>query len=147
MRKAILLLALAAPAVQAQDFYYQSVMPNGRVVIGDRPEPGAKNVNKIPLRAGNTSAPLSPPAEPGADSREQALNDAVADVQSAQQALDAAKAALESGREPREGEVTGTVTGTRLNEAYAQRIQSLEDAVASAQKQLDEALARRNDAR
>lgn len=154
MRKAILLFALAllALAAQAQNYYYQSVMPDGQIIVGDKPVPGAKDVKKIPLRAGNISAPLSSPAQPGAagaSPQSQALDTAIADVQSAQMTLDAAKAALEAGREPREGERIGTAKkgSSQLTDTYYQRIKSLEDAVTNAQKKLDEALARRGAAR
>lgn len=153
MRKVILLfvLALVALAAQAQNYYYQSVMPDGRTIVGDKPVPGAKDVKKIPLRAGNISAPLSSPAQPGAagaSAQSQALDTANAEVQSAQQALDAAKTAFEAGREPQPGERIGIAGGgTRLTDAYAQRIKALEDAVTNAQKQLDDALSRRSAAR
>lgn len=153
MRKAILLfgLALTALAAQAQNYYYQSIMPDGRTIVGDKPVPGAKDVKKIPLRAGNISAPLSSPAQPGAagaTSQQPSLDTATADVQSAQMELDTAKAALEAGREPKPAERIGIAGGgTRLTDAYPQRIKSLEDAVANAQKRLDDALARRNVAR
>lgn len=148
MRKSLLILtvALLASTAYAQTFYYQSVMPDGRVVIGDKPAPGAKTVKQIPLRAGNISEPLSTPAAPGttpATGSAQGL-DVDAEVRSAQQELDAAKAALEAGREPQPAERIGTAKGaSRLNDAYFQRVRALEDAVANAQKRLDEALSQR----
>lgn len=155
MQKAILLLALALPgAAQAEDFYYQSTMPDGRLVIGDKPAPGAKDVKKIPLRAGNVAAPLASPAQKAEQAaaqqqQQQALDSADNAVKQAQQELDAAKAALEAAREPQPGERLGTVTKgkSRLSDAYFERIKKFEDAVAAAQNRLDDALARRNAAR
>ena len=147
---ATILLVLLAGGTVEQGFYYQSIMPDGRKVIGDKPAPGAKEVHKMPLTNGNTSAPLSIPAQPGdgAASNQQTLDAATAEVTAAQRNLAAAKAALESGQEPQGGERTGTAKGgSQLTGAYAKRIKSLEDGVAAAQKQLDDALSRRNAAR
>ncbi len=142
-----LVLALAA---QADDFYYRSTMPDGKTVIGDKPAPGAKEVQKIPLRPGNVVPSAQPPAgggQPMGD-RQRALDTADADVQAARQELEAAQAALTAGQEPQAGDRTGTVSGRqRFNDAYLQRVKSLQDAVAAAQKKLDDAQARRNNAR
>ena len=43
-----LLLVIAAPAALAQEEIYRSTMPDGRVVYGESPYPGAKSVRKIP---------------------------------------------------------------------------------------------------
>ncbi len=151
MRKTLLILfALIACTVHAQPFYYQSVMPDGRVIIGDKPAPGAKSVKQVPLRAGNISAPLSSPAPQGAapGAGEQRGPDADANVRNAQQELDSAKAALEAGREPLPGERTGTAGGgSRLLDAHFQRVKALEDAVTSAQQRLDDAVTQRKAAR
>ncbi len=137
-------------AAYAQPFYYESMMPDGRRVIGDKPAPGAKSVKQIPLRAGNISAPLSTPAQapaPGS-AADQAAGGADAEVRSAQQELDAAKASLEAGKEPLPGERIGTAGGaSRLNDAYFQRQKALEETVASAQKRLDHVIAQRKAAR
>ena len=145
IRNTILMLALTLPAlVHAQGFYYQSVMPDGRVVVGDEPAPGAKEVRKIPLVKGNVSAPLSSPPPPGAARQQQALDGADAKIRQAQDQLQSAKAALESSREPLPGERIGTAGGaSRLTDAYHQRIKKLEDAVTAAQKGLDDAYSAR----
>ena len=146
-----LFLVLPALAAHAQGFYYQSVMPDGRIIVGDKPAPGAKEVKQIPLRQGNISAPLSsPPPEgaAGAGVQTQALESAEAEIRDAQQQLQAAKTALEAGREPKPGERIGTAGGaSRLADAYARRLKALEDAVTTAQKRLDDAYSRRNAAR
>ena len=153
MRKAILTLMLVLPALATygQNFYYQSIMPDGRIIVGDKPAPGAKEVRKIPLRQGNISAPLSSPGQPdaaGTSAQQQALDNAEADIREAQLSLQSAKSALEAGREPLPGERIGIAGGgSRLTDAYSHRIKSLEDAVAAAQKRLDDANSRRNSAR
>ena len=150
MQQAILVIALAlvATAAQAQNQpVYRSVMPDGRVIYGDKPAPGAKESKQVNLPPPNISAP-TPPGSGGPTSQQQAADAADASVRAAQQELQAAKAALESGREPREGERIGTAGGgSRLNDAYDQRIKSLEEAVAAAQKRLNDALDKRNAAR
>ena len=42
-----LALGLAIPAAYAADPVYKSTMPNGRVIYGESPQPGAKRVDKI----------------------------------------------------------------------------------------------------
>ena len=142
----LLLLVLAAPALAAQSVY-RSVMPDGKIVYGSKPEPGAKESKQVNLPPANISVPTPPAAGTGA-AKPKALDAADEQVRQAQAQLDAAKAALEGGREPREGERIGTAGGaSRLNENYDKRIKSLEDAVAAAQNRLDAALGRRNSAR
>src|SRR5690242_14623397 len=134
----ILVCAFAALAglAHAQNSYYRSVMPDGRVVVGDKPEPGAKQVTELPLRQGgavtpgnvNPAAPaVAPqPSAPGL-SRSPAPPSSPAsstdDVARAQQAVQDAKKALEAGREPLPGERQGTASGfSRLTDAYFERI-------------------------
>ncbi len=153
MRKllSMLTLSFAACAVWAQPFYYQSVMPDGRVIIGDKPAPGAKSVRQIPLRAGNIATPIQSPARPAAApgaASPQGADSPEPDVNTAQQELDAARVALQDGREPQPDDRIGTAGGaSRLTEAYFQRVKTLEEAVANAQKRLDDARAQRKSAR
>lgn len=154
MRHAIFLiaLALAATAVQAQ-VVYRSEMPDGSVIYGDAPAPGAKEAKKITLPPSNVVAPTpqaAPAAAPAAASAPQKrdLDSLDAEVKNAEQALQAAKAALEAGSEAQEGERLGTKSGfSRFGEAYFERIKSLEAAVAAAQNKLEAAYAKRNAAR
>ena len=147
----LMILAFAATAVRADPNYYRSTMPDGSVVIGDKPAPGAASVKKIPL-ASPTQNTSTPPQDNGSNANGSGTssnddNIAAADtaVAQAQEKLDAAKAALASGQEPQPGERTGMVNGlSRLNESYMQRIRGLEEAVAAAQKELDAAVAQRN---
>ena len=147
MQHALLLIALALAATTAQgQAVFRSVMPDGSVVYGDKPAPGAKEAKEVSLPPPNIAKP--PPVRqraPASASKPNPLDIADDAVKTAQRNLQTAKAALETGNEPRPGERIGTAGGTsRLTEAYFERIKSLEKAVATAQKQLDEALARRN---
>ena len=147
MRRTLLLIALtAAAAALAQQPVFRSVMPDGSIVYGDKPAPGAKEAKEVSLPPPNIAQP--PPAQksaPASASQPSPLDIADDAVRAAHRKLDAAKAALEPGTEPRPGERIGTLGGSlRLTEAYFERIKSLESAIAAAQKELDEALARRN---
>jgi hypothetical protein len=143
----LLALALAAPAAHAQAVF-RSVMPDGKVVYGDKPAPGAKESRRVDVSTPNIATPPQPGAVSVPTPQQQAADAADARVKAAQQELQAAKVALEAGSEPREGEHIGIAGGgTRLTDAYFQRIKSLEAAVAAAQKKLDDAYANRGSAR
>jgi len=146
----LIALALAATAVQGQAVF-RSVMPDGSVVYGDKPAPGAKetkevslpppNISKPPPAPPKKSAPATAPGQPATDSADDL-------VKNAERELQKAKAALETGREPQPGERIGTASGaSRLTDAYFERIKSLENAIVGAQKKLDDALAQRRGGR
>jgi len=152
MRQILLLitLALAAATALAQQPQpiFRSVMPDGKVIYGDKPAPGAKESRRVDVSSPNIATPAQPGAVSAPTPQQQAADAADAQVKAAQQELQAAKAALEAASEPREGERIGIAGGgTRLTDAYFQRIKSLEAAVAAAQKKLDDAYARRGPAR
>jgi hypothetical protein len=153
MRLALILFFAALCAIAQAQTIYRSVMPDGKIIFGDKPAPGAKESKPMALKPPNTAQPEPTSAQPGsnaggaAPSRQQALESASGEVNAAQQNLDRARAALEAGREPTPDERIGTKTGMRTTEAYDQRIKMLEQDVANAQRQLDEALRRRNEAR
>ncbi len=156
MRLVLIMLACAICAgavAQSGAPIYRSVMPDGKIVFGDKPAPGAKESKPVVLRPSNTALP-GPTSSGDSASRQQALENATNDVQTAQQNLDRARAALEAARPPGPDEQIGSVKsgkggsgGMRTTEAYDKRIKALELDVITAQKQLDEAQARRNDAR
>lgn len=148
MRHAILLFTLACAALTAHGQpVYRSVMPDGRIIYGDKPAPGASEAKEVTLPKPNIIAPVStkpPPAAkpaPGDKPKGAGAESETDPVKRAQQRLDAAKAALEDGREQTEGDRTGTATkgASRLNDEYYKRVKTLEEAVAAAQKQLDDA--------
>jgi hypothetical protein len=148
MRPAILLIsfALAAATAQAQGMF-RSTMPDGRIIYGDKPAPGAKESKEVILQPNIAEPPKLTAPAPSAPQKD--FDKADADVKKAQEDLDRARAARAAGVEPQEGERTGIAKSgaSRLNDEYDKRIKSLDDAVAAAQARLDDALARRNAAR
>jgi Domain of unknown function (DUF4124) len=146
-----------AAAASAQNIY-RYVFPDGRVVYSDSPVPGAKlqgTVTPAPPPMSPPPGAAERPGSPSGASKDQgsaAPDDRVArlaaadrEVQDATRALEDAKARVAAGQEPLPGERTGTAGGmSRLNEDYWARQQSLKDAVAAAQANLDRAIAARN---
>lgn len=59
----MLLLVLAAPAAFAQEEIFRSTMPDGRVVYGESPFPGAKSVRKVAPPPISTGTTVVSPAE------------------------------------------------------------------------------------
>ncbi|MBI1989555.1 MAG: DUF4124 domain-containing protein [Betaproteobacteria bacterium] len=150
MRLSLLLIALALAATAAQgQAVYRSVMPDGSIVYGDKPAPGAKEAKEVSLPPPNIAKP--PPAKPSAPAttpRQPASESPDDQVRNAERDLQKAKAALEAGREPQPGERIGTAGGaSRLTDAYFERIKALENAIVGAQKKLDDALAQRRGGR
>jgi hypothetical protein len=143
-RAAVLALALAAAPALGQ-VIYKSTMPDGRVIYGDAPVPGAlkSEATNVPKSSGVT--PVTPTQEqPGAQAhrqdRQSAAEAARAELQAAESALAEAQAARQAGREPLEGERQGTAGGgNRLSESYFQRQQALETAVGQAQQRVEAA--------
>ena len=155
MHMLALSLAIAAmlAAQNAQAQIYRSVMPDGRIVYGDKAVQGARDAREVELRPPNIAVPgpVSRPqtAQPGMPSKSASLDSAQEAVVKATEELDRARAARESGVEAREGDSMGSAVSGRVRrtEAYEQRQKQLEDAVKQAERRLDEALTRRNAAR
>jgi hypothetical protein len=142
----LLVFAFLAAAAQAEPVY-RSKMPDGRVVYGDKPAPGAVESKEVDVSQQNIVAPVRAAPAPAARNKnaggpKPSGEDRVA---KAQQALDAAKAALEAGRELKEGDRIGVATkgASRFSDAYLERVKQLEDAVTAAEKALDDARAAR----
>ena len=135
--------ALLLQPVAAQTLY-KSTMPDGRVVYGDKPAPGAANVEE-------TRPDTSKGGFGGTTAREQEMlkdmekarlqrEGSQDKVTEAAQALKDAEAARDSGKEPRENERIGTAGGTsRLTDSYFERQRALQEAVEQARRKLDEA--------
>ena len=143
----LLVLAFSATTAHAQGVF-RSVMPDGKIVYGDKPAPGAKESKQVNLAPLNISTPTqgsqgSPDAGAGAGAGAAAPGNNNAEVAAARQNLAEAQKALDAGREQREGDRIGVAKGggasSRLSEGYLQRVKALEDAVAAAQKQLEDA--------
>ena len=138
---AALILALVWAGSGWAQTIFKSTMPDGRVVYGAAPAPGAKKVEKIKpntedtgvitIRQGEENA-----LQKGQAKREQAEPHEIA-IREAEKALRDAEAAQAAGKEPLPGERMGTAGGaSRLTEAYEERQNSLEAAVAAAHKRL-----------
>jgi hypothetical protein len=146
----LLIVLLGAPGASAQTVY-KSTMPDGKVVYGEKPAPGASRVDTIeppPAKTGVTG--LTPEEKTRAqqlDRQRAAANAAAAKSQKgladARTALQQAEAARDAGKEPLPSERIGIAGGgTRLTEAYFARQKSLEQAVATARKRLAESQGR-----
>jgi hypothetical protein len=122
---------------------YRSVMPDGKIVYSDKPAPGAKESKKVNLAPLNISTPQQAPDTAQTQPGGAAPTDKSAELAAARQKLDAAQKALEAGREQREGDRIGVAKGgsasSRPSESYLERVKQLEDSVAAAQKEVDEA--------
>ena len=143
------LLSLASGLAAAQAMY-RSTMPDGKVVISDSPVKGAAKVEEVKSRAGNYAPgnPVPPGAAGKAPDRSAALAAAESEYKAAQAAYDAAVARAQKGREETEGDRVGSYKGgARLSEAYEKRQETLKAEVEAAQKQLDAARRKLNDAR
>ena len=140
-----LVAALAAAPALAQ-VLYKSTMPDGKVIYGDKPAPGAV---KVEASKPDTSTKGIVPPSAGEKATLQNLEadrkrrEAVVDrVPAAQKALAAAEAARAAGKEPLESERQGTKGGgSRLTEGYFERQKSLDAAVEKAQFDLENARA------
>lgn len=141
----LLLMFALAPAAHAQAMF-RSVMPDGKIVYGDKPAPGAKESKQVNLAPLNIAAPIAGTPAPGEVPPPPAANSNAnnAEVAAARLNLEAAQKALDAGREQRDGDRVGIARaggtgGSRPSDEYLQRVKSLEDAVAAAQAQLDSA--------
>jgi hypothetical protein len=132
---------LLQPAV-AQTLY-KSTMPDGGVVYGDKPAPGAIKVEE-------TRPDVSKGGISGTTAREQeALKELEKarlqregeqdKVRAAEEALRNAEAARAAGKEPLASERIGTAGGaSRITDDYNARQKKLDDAVEKARRELDQ---------
>lgn len=141
----LLLCAVLAPAALAQTLY-KSTMPDGKVIYGDKPVPGA--VKSELQRPDTSKTGVAPPISREADTAKTLEKDRLkreasqGKMQAAEKALRDAEAAQAAGKEPTAGDRQGTVSGNqRLTDAYWERQKSLEQAVEQARKNLEQARA------
>jgi hypothetical protein len=118
-------------------------MPDGRVIYGAEPAPGATRVETLKPPAGNTGVqPVAPKDESALQQRELQREQQAGrqdEIQRAEQALRDAEAAQAAGKEPLPGERQGTAGGaSRLTDEYWKRQQELEASVTKARKRLEE---------
>jgi hypothetical protein len=148
MRSLVTLIALSAAGVLAAfpalaQAPYKSTMPDGQVIYGDKPVPGAAKVEqtRIPPSKGVTPPSAKETAtlqklESGRRQDEAARNRVIA----AEKALAEAEAKAAAGKEPLPGERIGTAGGaSRLTDAYFERQKALEQAVQQARAGLEQA--------
>jgi hypothetical protein len=141
----LVFLSLFAASGAIAQTMYKSTMPDGKVVYGEKPEPGAKQVDTMaapPPKTGTTV--LTPAEKKGVDQRieKRSVNaDAQRrELEAAYEQLKKAEAEREAGKEPLPGERLGTATGaSRLTDEYWQRQNGLEAAVDAARKRVEQA--------
>jgi len=151
LRTAVRLLVAAAlfgTGIAYAQPVFKSTMPDGRVVYGEKPAPGASSVETLeppPAKSGIRGLTPEEKARAAQLERERAAAAAVArrserELEDARRALQQAEAARDTGQEPLPGERVGIVGGgSRLTDAYHARQKNLEDAVVAARRRLDEA--------
>jgi hypothetical protein len=137
-------LLLAAGPVGAQQVY-KSTMPDGKVIYGPEPEPGAKKVDKVTTKTQDAGVRISTPEQKRNLEQREAQQQAQstrreAELSDLKRALQEAEAAREAGREPHDGDFIGNAGGgMRLTDAYLERQKTLEAAVQDARKRLEAA--------
>ncbi len=118
-------------------------MPDGKVVYGEKPAPNAKRVDKIEPPPSKTGTTTITPEEKARAEQLARPRAAAATTQNpldeARQQLEQAQNARDTGKEPLPGERQGLRGGgSRLNDAYDARQKSLEQAVETARKRVDQ---------
>jgi hypothetical protein len=139
-------LAVVLPA--AAQTVYKSTMPDGRVIYGPQPQPGAKKVDTVNAAPASTGASAITPGEreaaaKSAKARTEAQAAGGNEVAAARDALKAAEAARAAGQEPLPGERIGTASGaSRLTDEYFERQKKLAADVETAKRRLEDAQAK-----
>lgn len=137
------LIAVALPIhLASAQTLYKSTMPDGRVVYGDREEPGAVKVETSKPDTSRTGVQINSPGEKGAVEetvRARRNTEASADrLRQAEEQVRKAEAALANGKEPLPGERSGTAGGaSRLNDSYWARQKKLREDLVSARDNLN----------
>lgn len=138
----VVAIALAWSASSWAQVIYKSTMPDGQVIYGSKPEPGAKRVEKMQPPAETSGVrPVGPKDEKLLQQRQTQREKKAGrqtEIDQAEEAVRDAEAAQAAGKEPLPGERQGTAGGgSRLTEEYWQRQEQLAAAVADARKRLD----------
>jgi hypothetical protein len=140
---AMLILALCTASAGAQTIY-KSIMPDGKIVYGEKPATGAKKVETIEAPPAKTGVTAATPQEQAraAELRQQrqtARAEPASQAEDARIALKNAEAAREAGREPLPDERQGLAGGgSRLTESYFGRQKSLDEAVEAARRRVED---------
>lgn len=136
-----LIAALAAGPALAQVFY-KSTMPDGRVVYGDKPAPGAVKVEEtkpdISRQGIGGSATREAEALKAMQESRHKREAADTELRAAEDALRAAEARRAAGKDPLASERLGTAGGaSRITDDYYKRQQKLDDDVEKARRALE----------
>jgi hypothetical protein len=137
------LIAVALPIhLASAQTLYKSTMPDGRVVYGDREEPGAVKVETSKPDTSRTGVQINSPGEKGAveeTARVRRSTAVSADrLRQAEEQVRKAEAALANGKEPLPGERSGTAGGaSRLNDSYWARQKQLRQDLVNARDNLN----------
>ena len=143
--------AIAFASGAAEQSFYKSVLPNGRIVYSDAPATDAKRTKKITVRTDTSVSDVDVAAAERAlhMSRQQLLRDAAArtvrlgqletEIASAYNELKVAQEAREAGRDAGEGERQGR----RFLAQYWERQHRLDAEVLKTRQRLDKLLAER----
>lgn len=142
LRLILCVLACSAFGAGAQTVY-KSTMPDGKVIYGEKPVPGAQKVDTLeppPATTGVTAVTPEEQARAAKSASQKATTVArTREAEDARLQLQKAEAARDAGKEPLPTERVGRAGGgTRLTEEYFARQKSLEDAVAAAHKRVQE---------
>jgi hypothetical protein len=147
---ALLPVALLAQPASAQ-FLYKSTMPDGKVIYGDQPTPGAVKVEKTKpdtSKKGIVPATGSDAAALKKMETESAARNAVGDrTRALEETLRKLEAGREAAREPLEGERIGSVGakggGSRFTDAYWERQKKLDEGIETVRQEIEKSRAAR----
>jgi hypothetical protein len=135
------LVAALCPQLAAAQANYKSTMPDGKVIYGDKPAPGAVKVD--PLKAPSTkgvtvSTPRDAAALKQMEQTRTTREVSSSTVRAAEDAFRKAEAALAAGKEPQEGDRIGTASGAqRFSDAYWERQKRLAEDLDRARANLE----------
>jgi hypothetical protein len=137
------LVAALCPQLVVAQVNYKSTMPDGKVIYGDKPAPGAIKVDKMkpPSTKGVTaSTPKEAKALKDMEAARAGRESSGQDLKAAEEALRRAEAAQAAGKEPKEGDRIGTVGGAqRFTDSYWERQKALERDVVTARANYERA--------
>lgn len=137
----VICMLVSGAAIGAQ-VLYKSTMPDGKVIYGDKPVPGAVRVEEQKPDISKAGIQTTQPGDQGALKKmeqERLKRERTEDqLRAAEKALRDAEEALAKGDEPLPGERTGTAgKGSQLNEAYWKRQEKLKSDVERARANLE----------
>ena len=142
-----LVAALCALPAAAQ-LNYKSIMPDGKVIYGDKPAPGAVKVEQLKGAPSKGVSVVTPKEAATAREMEGARGRQVGGerVRAAEAALKRAEAAMAAGKEPQEGDRIGTASGgQRFSDAYWERQKRLQAEYEQARASYDRAVREANE--